>query len=68
MDGCACIGVPDEVAKDEYLSKGGHNPLTALIMACGDGHMGAVMALCPHVADINHRQRGICKCFVMYFF
>lgn len=65
------IGVSYEVLKEEYLRDNDNDPLRALIQACGKGHMGALMALSPLVADINVKVDGeeskYLFLFVVYF-
>lgn len=45
--------MPDEEMRDTYLRLNKNNRLKALIKACGDGHLGAVMALSPLVDNVN---------------
>lgn len=52
------VGVPNEDTMEEYLRVTNDNYLRAFIMACGDGQLGAVMALSPLVPDINLQFDG----------
>lgn len=47
-----CVGIPDESRRDQYIHENNDDPLRALIKACGDGDLGAVMALSSMV-DVN---------------
>lgn len=55
------IGVPNEVAASAYLEGKADNPLRAVIVAAGDGNLGAVMALSRQVTNINNSLEGIYK-------
>lgn len=55
------VDVPDEIMRKEHLNRSRNRPSRALIAACGDGHLGAVMALCPMVPDINFKLPSACK-------
>lgn len=41
------------VEKSRYLNENGNNPLKALMKACGDGNLEAVMAISADVPDVN---------------
>lgn len=45
---------------DHYMRMSGNDPLRALVNACGDGDLGAVMAISSHVWDINSQLSGMC--------
>lgn len=42
-----CVDAPDEKQKKSYLRNHKNDPLRALISACGEGNIGAVLALAP---------------------
>lgn len=44
--------------RDRYIRDNKNDPLSAMIAACGDGHLEAVMALSPMVLDINTMLPG----------
>lgn len=46
--------------RDVYLRDNNSDRLRALVNACGDGHLGAVMALSAMVNDVNSRLPGDC--------
>lgn len=62
------VGVVDERTRDTYLRDNNGDPLRAMIQACSDGNLGAVISLSPYVEDANGMLPGPSGMFTCYYY